>query len=242
MGLDNAERQARWREKGSAEIERLRKAAAGQSEQLVEARREIEIAALELENATLKKALAHERKEHAEAKTRAAKAASAFEETVKAQATIPGLLQRVRDLEEKLVYERLRKSATANPSQAGKNAKSVNARRMPFSQAIALILLESGRTTEAGGPRGCDAGKKINGRKRHALVDTDGRGLVLEPHPASIQDRDGGGPLLRASRRIFPFNPAGLRRQRICRREGRQGHLDCGRDRAQEPRSGRLRC
>jgi len=28
---------------------------------------------------------------------------------------------------------------------------------------------------------------------------------VLEPHPASTQDRDGGGPLLRASRRIFPF-------------------------------------
>ena len=25
------------------------------------------------------------------------------------------------------------------------------------------------------------------------------------PHPASIQDRDGGGPLLRISRRIFPF-------------------------------------
>jgi transposase len=54
-------------------------------------------------------------------------------------------------------------------------------------------------------PRGYDAGKKINGRKRHALVDTDGRGPVLEPHPASIQDRDGGGPLLRSSRRIFPF-------------------------------------
>lgn len=54
-------------------------------------------------------------------------------------------------------------------------------------------------------PRGYDAGKKIKGRKRHALVDTDGRGLVLEPHPASIQDRDGGGALLKASRRIFPF-------------------------------------
>jgi hypothetical protein len=26
--------------------------------------------------------------------------------------------------------------------------------------------------------RGYDAGKKVNGRKRHALVDTDGRGLV----------------------------------------------------------------
>ena len=54
-------------------------------------------------------------------------------------------------------------------------------------------------------PSGYDAGKKINGRKRHALVDTDGRGLMIEPHPASIQDRDGGGPLLQASRRLFPF-------------------------------------
>jgi hypothetical protein len=30
--------------------------------------------------------------------------------------------------------------------------------------------------------------------------------LLLEPHPASIQDRDGGGPLLRASRALYPFN------------------------------------
>jgi transposase len=69
----------------------------------------------------------------------------------------------------------------------------------------AIIDSQSVKTTEAGGPRGYDAGKKINWRKRHALVDTDGRGLVLEPHPASIQDRDGGGPLLAASRRFFPF-------------------------------------
>ena len=68
----------------------------------------------------------------------------------------------------------------------------------------AIIDSQSVKTTEAGGPRDYDAGKKINGRKRHALVDTDGRGLVLEPHPASIQDHDGGGPLLRVSRRIFP--------------------------------------
>ena len=73
------------------------------------------------------------------------------------------------------------------------------------SPSAAIIDSQSIKTTEAGGPRGYDAGKKINGRKRHALVDTDGRGLVLEPHPASIQDRDGGRPLLRASRCIFPF-------------------------------------
>ena len=73
------------------------------------------------------------------------------------------------------------------------------------SPSAAIIDSQSVKTTEAGGPRGYDAGKKINGRKRHALVDTDGRGLALEPHPASIQDRDGGGPLLRTSRRIFPF-------------------------------------
>ena len=76
MGLDNAERQAPWRAKQNAEIERLRKAAAEQAEQLAEARREIEIAVLERENATLKMALAHERKRPAEAKTKAAKPAA----------------------------------------------------------------------------------------------------------------------------------------------------------------------
>jgi transposase len=49
------------------------------------------------------------------------------------------------------------------------------------SPSAAIIDSQSVKTTEAGGPRGYDAGKKVNGRKRHALVDTDGRGLVLEP-------------------------------------------------------------
>ena len=81
-----------------AEIERLREAAAELSGQLAGARREIEIVDLARENAALKMALAHERKQHA-----AAKAAPASQELIEARATIEGLLKRVRELEEKLV-------------------------------------------------------------------------------------------------------------------------------------------
>jgi putative transposase len=43
--------------------------------------------------------------------------------------------------------------------------------------AAAILDSQSVRTTEMGGPRGYDAGKKVNGRKRHVLVDV--LGLVL---------------------------------------------------------------
>ena len=52
---------------------------------------------------------------------------------------------------------------------------------------------------------GYDAGKKINGKKRHILVDTVGLLLHAVVHPANIQDRDGGALLLSTLFGMFPF-------------------------------------
>ena len=52
---------------------------------------------------------------------------------------------------------------------------------------------------------GYDAGKKIKGKKRHLLVDTEGLLLCAIVHAADIQDRDGGVLLMATLFGLFPF-------------------------------------
>ena len=55
---------------------------------------------------------------------------------------------------------------------------------------------QSVKGSETCGERGYDAGKKINGRKRHIVVDTLGLLLMVLVLPADVQDRDGARQLL----------------------------------------------
>jgi len=54
-----------------------------------------------------------------------------------------------------------------------------------------IVDSQSVKTTGVGGPRGFDGGKKINGRKRHLLVDTQGLLVRVVVHPADVPDCEG---------------------------------------------------
>ena len=68
-----------------------------------------------------------------------------------------------------------------------------------------IVDAQSTKSTGVGGEqRGFDGGKKIRGRKRHLLVDTEGLVVEAKVHSAKVPDQDGIRRLLEPARSRLP--------------------------------------
>jgi putative transposase len=87
--------------------------------------------------------------------------------------------------------------------EALRRAVRVRHGRQPDASA-GVMNSQSVRTTQAGGVRGFDGGKGVQGRKRHLLVDTEGLVLSQEVSAAHVSDQAGARRLLSGRRPLQP--------------------------------------
>ncbi|VWX54939.1 hypothetical protein NOVOSPHI9U_710001 [Novosphingobium sp. 9U] len=73
------------------------------------------------------------------------------------------------------------------------------------SPSAGVIDSQSVKTTESGGPRGYDAGKKVKGLKRHILTYTQGNLGHAVIHTVDIQDQDCAPLVLAEILHSFPW-------------------------------------
>lgn len=97
------------------------------------------------------------------------------------------------------IHDALREEVRMTKEKKGRKPRNPT----PSAGVVDSQSLRAADTVSAA-TRGYDAGKKVEGRKRHIVTDTLGLLLVVMVTTASVQDRDGGADILKLLHKLVP--------------------------------------